>query len=86
MVVVGVHLWETVPLYGVLHRHGMKPEHLRENMHCILVTGRNVHPYKTVLTLEKLRQLDEVTLLDLTVGNKTNIHSTHILSRAAALA
>jgi hypothetical protein len=86
MVVVGVHLWETVSLYGVLHRHGMKPEHLREHMHCVLVTGRNVHPYETVLALEKLRQLLDPALLDLTVGNKTNIHSTHILSPAAALA
>jgi hypothetical protein len=82
VVVVGVHLWETVLLHGVLHGHGMKPEHLREHMHCLLVTGGNVHSYETVLTLEQLLQLVDATILDHAVANKTNVHSTHSLSRA----
>ena len=48
-------------------------------MHCLRVTGGDVHPYETVLTtLEQLLQLADATLLDPTVGNKTNVHSTHI--------
>ena len=50
----------------------------REHVHRFFVTGGNVHPFETVLILEKLLQLVHAMLLDLTVGNKTNVHSTHI--------
>jgi hypothetical protein len=85
MVVVGVHLWDTVTLHGVLYGQRVKPENLREHLHCLIVPGRNVHPYETVLTLEQLLQLVDATLLDLAVGNKADVHSTHIPKPGFAL-
>jgi hypothetical protein len=63
----------------------MKPEYLRKHMLCLLVTGGNVHPDETVLTLEQLPQLVDATLLDLTVRNKADVHSTHIPRPGLAL-
>ena len=78
VVVVGVHLGDTVTLHCVLHGQRVKPEHLREHTYCLIVPGGNVHPKDTVLTLEQFRQLVDATLLHPTVGKKTNVHSTHI--------
>jgi hypothetical protein len=85
VVVVRLHLWDTVSLHGVLHGHGMEPEHLPEHTHRLLVTGGNVHPYETVLSFEQLLQLRYAALLDPTVAKKTNVHWTHILKPGFAL-
>ena len=55
VVVVGVHLWDTVTLHGVLHGKRVKPEHLREHTHCLIVPGGDVHPHQTVLALKQQR-------------------------------
>ena len=78
MVVVGVNLWDTVTLHGVLNGHRVKPEHLREHTHCLIVPGGDVHPHETVLTLKQQRQLLDATLLNPTLSNEANVHSTHI--------
>ena len=52
VVVVGVHLRDTVTLHGVVHGQRVKPEHLREHTHCLIVPGRDVHPKDTVFILE----------------------------------
>jgi hypothetical protein len=79
VVVVGVHLRETVSLDGVLHGHGTKPEHLRRHMVGLFVTGGNVHPDEAVLTLKQPLQLVDATILDLTVANKTNVRPAYLL-------
>src|SRR5207342_1888682 len=78
VVVVGVHLWDTVTLHCVLHGHRVKTEHLREHTHCRVVPGGDVHPHETVLALKQQRQLLDATLLNPTLSNEANVHSTHI--------
>jgi len=77
VVVVGVHLRHTVSLTGVLYGQRMKPKHLREHVHCLIVTGGDIHPKETVFILEKFRQFFYAALLHPTVDNKANFHSTH---------
>jgi hypothetical protein len=63
----------------------VKPEDLREHTQCLIVPGGDVHPHEIVVTLKQQRQLLDATLLDPTLSNEANIHSTTSLSRAAAL-
>ena len=85
VIVVGVHLRDPITLHGVRHSQWVKPEHIREHTHRLLVPGGDVHPHETVLTLKQLRQLVDATLLNPTLSRRrTSIRPTS-LSRAAAL-